>query len=204
MPAPATFQTPSTAIPEPPAFPSLMETQTPDAYLQAGFWDMWGIWIMLASILLVIAIAVIVLIRRKGRTLAAPLSPAETAIRDITMLRETHPSLRQAAVEFSLLLRKYLVGETKDPALYETQQEFNRRADALTALPSELQGVTRDLLDRMASLKYEQNTPGNDSLVNELADDTVQLINDIETDARRPKEETDLVVKKTSPRSNQR
>lgn len=43
------------------------------------------------------------------------------------MLRETHPSLRQAAVEFSLLLRKYLVGETKDPALYETQQEFNRR-----------------------------------------------------------------------------
>lgn len=204
MPAPTTFQTPSTAIPEPPAFPSLMETQTPDAYLQAGFWDMWGIWIMLASILLVIAIAVIVLIRRKGRTLAAPLSPAETAIRDITMLRETHPSLRQAAVEFSLLLRKYLVGETKDPALYETQQEFNRRADALTALPSELQGVTRDLLDRMASLKYEQNTPGNDSLVNELADDTVQLINDIETDARRPKEETDLVVKKTSPRSNQR
>lgn len=82
---------------------------------------------MLASILLAVAIAVIVLIRRKGRTPAAPLSPAETAIRDITMLRETHPSLRQAAVEFSLLLRKYLVGETKDPALYETQQEFNRR-----------------------------------------------------------------------------
>lgn len=204
MPAPATFQTPPTTIPEPPAFPSLMETQTPDAYLQAGFWDTWGIWIMLASILLVVAIAAIVLIRRKGSTPAAPLSPAETAIRDITMLRETHPSLRQAAVEFSLLIRKYLVGETKDQALYETQQEFNRRADALTALPSELQTATRDLLDRMASLKYEPNTPENDSLVNELADDTVQLINDIERDARRPKEETDLVVKKTSSRSTQR
>ena len=204
MPAPATFQTPPTAIPEPPAFPTLMETQSPDAYLQAGFWDTWGIWIMLASILLAVAIAVIVLIRRKGRTPAAPLSPAETAIRDITMLRETHPSLRQAAVEFSLLLRKYLVGETKDPALYETQQEFNRRADALTALPSELLGPTRDLLDRMASLKYEPDTPENDSLVNELADDTVQLINDIEADAHRTKEETDLVVKKPSPRPNQR
>ena len=204
MPAPATFQTPPTAIPEPPAFPTLMETQSPDAYLQAGFWDTWGIWIMLASILLAVAIAVIVLIRRKGRTPAAPLSPAETAIRDITMLRETHPSLRQAAVEFSLLLRKYLVGETKDPALYETQQEFNRRADALTALPSELPGPTSDLLDRMASLKYEPDTPENDSLVNELADDTVQLINDIEADAHRTKEETDLVVKKPSPRPNQR
>ena len=198
MPPPATFQPPPTAIPEPPAFPSLMETQSPDAYFQAGFWDAWGIWIILASILLAVAIAVIVLIRRKGRI------PSETAIRDISMLRNTHPSLRQAAVEFSLILRKYLVGETKDPALYETQQEFNRRADALTALPSELQAPTRDLLDRMASLKYEPDTPENDSMVNELADATVQLINDIEADAHRTKEETDLVVKKSSSRFNQR
>jgi len=43
-----------------------METQSPDAYFQAGFWDAWGIWIILASILLAVAIAVIVLIRRKG------------------------------------------------------------------------------------------------------------------------------------------
>lgn len=204
MPSPATFQTPPTAIPEPPAFPTLMETQSPDAYLHAGFWDSWGIWIMLAAILLAVAIAVIILIHRKGRKAAVPLTPAETAIRDITLLRETHPSLRQAAVEFSLILRKYLVGEAKDPALYETQQEFNRRADALTALPSGLQAPTRDLLDRMASLKYEPDTPENDSLVNELADSTVQLINDIETDARRTQEETDLVVNKPSARSNQR
>ena len=199
MPTPATFQSPPTAIPEPPAFPSLMESQSPDAYFQAGFWDAWGIWIILASILLAVAIAVIVLIRRKGRIPAAPLSPSETAIRDISMLRNTHPSLRQASVEFSLLLR-----DTKAPALYETQQAFNRRADALTAPPSELQAPTRDLLDRMASLKYEPDTPENDSMVNELADATVQLINDIEADAHRTKEETDLVVKKSSPRSNQR
>ena len=172
-----------------------METQSPDAYFQAGFWGAWGIWIILASILLAVAIAVIVLIRRKGRIPAAPLSPSETAIRDISMLRNTHPSLRQAAVEFSLILRKYLVGETKDPA---------RRADALTALPSELQAPTRDLLDRMASLKYEPDTPENDSMVNELANATVQLINDIEADAHRTKEETDLVVKKSSSRFNQR
>ena len=56
----------------------------------------------------------------------------------------------------------------------------------------------------MAALKYEPDTPENDSLVNELADDTVQLINDIEDDARRTKEETDLVVKKPAARSNQR
>ena len=56
----------------------------------------------------------------------------------------------------------------------------------------------------MASLKYEPDTPENDSMVNELADATVQLINDIEADAHRTKEETDLVVKKSSPRFNQR
>lgn len=204
MPSPPSFQPPPTAIPEPPAFPSLMETQSPDAYLHAGFWDTWGIWIMVAAILLAVAIAVILLIRKKGSAAPAPLSPAETAIRDITLLRETHPSLRQAAVEFSLILRKYLVGETKDPALYETQQEFNRRADALTALPSHLQAPTRDLLDRMAVLKYEPDTPENDTMVNELADSTVQLINDIEADSHITQEETDLVTQKPAARSQQR
>ena len=57
MPPPDTFQPPPTAIPEPPAFPSLMETQSPDAYFQAGFWDAWGIWIILASILLAVGIS---------------------------------------------------------------------------------------------------------------------------------------------------
>ena len=52
MPAPTAFQPPPTAIPEPPVFPSLMETQAPDAYLHAGFWDTWGIWLALAAILL--------------------------------------------------------------------------------------------------------------------------------------------------------
>ena len=163
-----------------------METQAPDAYLHAGFWDTWGIWLALAAILLAVAAAVILLIRKKGRTAPAPLTPAQSAVRDITMLRETHPSLRQAAVDFSLILRKFLVGETKDPALYETQQEFNRRADALTALSTELQGPTRDLLDRMAVLKYEPDTPENDSMVNELADRTVQLINDIDAGGNGP------------------
>ena len=156
------------------------------------------------SVLLAVAAAVILLIRKKGRTAPAPLTPAQSAVRDITMLRETHPSLRQAAVDFSLILRKFLVGETKDPALYETQQEFNRRADALTALSTELQGPTRDLLDRMAVLKYEPDTPENDSMVNELADRTVQLINDIDAASRTTQEETDLIVKKPSARTNQR
>ena len=164
----------------------------------------WGIWLALAAILLAVAAAVILLIRKKGRTAPAPLTPAQSAVRDITMLRETHPSLRQAAVDFSLILRKFLVGETKDPALYETQQEFNRRADALTALSTELQGPTRDLLDRMAVLKYEPDTPENDSMVNELADRTVQLINDIDAASRTTQEETDLIVKKPSARTNQR
>ena len=204
MPAPTAFQPPPTAIPEPPVFPSLMETQAPDAYLHAGFWDTWGIWLALAAILLAVAAAVILLIRKKGRTAPAPLTPAQSAVRDITMLRETHPSLRQAAVDFSLILRKFLVGETKDPALYETQQEFNRRADALRALSTELQGPTRALLDRMAVLKYEPDTPENDSMVNELADRTVQLINDIDAASRTTQEETDLIVKKPSARTNQR
>lgn len=196
MPVPDAI--PSSSIPDAPAFPDLPETPDPGIYLHASFWDTWGIWIILFSVLLVVAIIVIILLSRKKRPVTRQLSPAEAAIKDIGQIRETHPGIKHAAVAFSLTLRKYLVGETKDPALYETQQEFNRRANALTTLPSELQTPTRDLLDRMASLKYEPDTKENDTLVNELADATVKLITDIETASHQEQEETDLVVKKAS------
>lgn len=192
----------STAIPEPPAFPALQETPSPDAYLNAGFWGVWGIWIILAAALLLVAAAAFFIIRKNSRKPVAPLTAAQTALRDIDVLRNMQPPLKQAAVDLSLILRKFLVGETSDPALYETQQEFNRRANALTALPAKLQIPTRELLDRMADLKYEPDTRENASLVNELADRTVQLINDIETAARAVQQETDLVVGKSSARTN--
>lgn len=177
-----------------------MKTEAPDAYLHESFWSQWGIWIILALILLSAASIIILLIRKKNRVSSPPLTPSEIALWDIAIVRKTNPPLKQAAVDFSLILRKYLVGETQDPALYETQQEFNRRANALTSLPTALQGTTRDLLDRMAALKYEPHTPENDTLVNELADNTVQLINEIEASTRAKQEETDIVVKKTSSR----
>ena len=53
-------------------------------------------------------------------------------------------------------------------------------------------------------MKSAPDTPQNDSMVNELADRTVQLINDIDAASRTTQEETDLIVKKPSARTNQR
>ncbi len=199
------LQTPGNGIPEPPPFPELKETDvaslvdssSSDGYLQYGLYELWQdhwVWIIVLITLIIIGLKVYLYIRRKKLARAAIITPAQIAAREINELCASHPTLKHAAVGFSLILRKYLVGETEDPALYETQQEFNRRANALTALPEHLQAPTRDLLDRMATLKYEPNTANDDSVVKELATGTLQLIENIEATHRAPTEETDLLI----------
>lgn len=204
MPAPTAFQPPPTAIPEPPVFPSLMETQAPDAYLHAGFWDTWGIWLALAAILLAVAAAVILLIRKKGRTAPAPLTPAQSARQGHHHAPGNTPVPQAGRRGLLPYPAKIPGGGNQRPGPVRDPAGIQPPADALTALSTELQGPTRDLLDRMAVLKYEPDTPENDSMVNELADRTVQLINDIDAASRTTQEETDLIVKKPSARTNQR
>ncbi len=188
------------AIPDPPPFPTLVETEAPDEFLQYGMLEFWNDWHIRIIVLIVLLIAYQIyrVKRNKKRLVAQPLSPREIALNDIAALKAANPDLKQAAVDLSLILRRYLVGETNDPALYETQQEFNRRANALITLPESMQNPTHALLDRMAALKYEPNTPNSAPAVQELADSTVKLIEDIEAATRRPSEETDLFVNKPS------
>ncbi len=188
------------AIPDPPPFPTLVETQSPDGFLHYGLleiWADWYLWIIIPLVLL-IALQIYRIKRNKKRRIAQPLSQKEIALNAIAALRAENPDLKQAAVDLSLILRRYLVGETNDPALFETQQEFNRRANALITLPESMQNPTHALLDRMAALKYEPNTTNSATAVQELADSTVTLIKDIEAATRRPTEETDLFVHKHS------
>ncbi len=199
------LQMPANGIPEPPPFPelkdtdvaSLVDSSSSEGYLQYGLYELWQdrwVWIIILIALIIIGLQAYLYIRRKKLARAAIITPAQVAVREINELRASHPTLKHAAVGFSLILRKYLVGETDDPALYETQQEFNRRAGALTALPEHLQAPARDLLDRMAALKYEPNTPDDDAVVGQLAVGTLQLIDDIEATHRAPAEETDLLI----------
>lgn len=160
-------------------------------------------WVLLLSILGVILALVIILLRKYFfRKKIVPLGPGEIAAEKIRDILASSPDLKTASVQLSLIFRSYLTGKAEDPALYETQQEFNRRGDALASIPLEFQNPSRELLDQMARLKYEPRSEQDDQKVKELATRTVDLINGIDSATKQPGEETDITARKRkSPRT---
>ncbi len=182
------------SIPTPPAFPVLEEAAKPDVYLQLTFWEEYGALVLICAFVLIALVTYFVFFFGKNKKQII-YTPAQICIQKIHALQTDKLSLKDAAVNFSLVLREYITGKTEDPTLYETQEEFNRRVNSLNALPNALHEPVRDLLDEMARLKYEPYTENNDEKVNALAERTVNLINDIEQYQEKEIKETDIVNK---------
>jgi hypothetical protein len=64
------------------------------------------------------------------------------------------PTARDAAVEASLILRRYLSLAAGDPALFETHEEFVSRHDALSCLSQQAREACARGFSRLATLKY--------------------------------------------------
>lgn len=182
------------SIPTHPAFPVLEEAAKPDVYLQLTFWEEYGALVLICAFVLIALVTYFVFFFGKNKKQII-YTPAQICIQKIHALQTDKLSLKDAAVNFSLVLREYITGKTEDPTLYETQEEFNRRVNSLNALPNALHEPVRDLLDEMARLKYEPYTENNDEKVNALAERTVNLINDIEQYQEKEIKETDIVNK---------
>lgn len=73
------------------------------------------------------------------------------------------PAARAAAVQSSLILRTYLSVAANDPALFETQEEFIARSDALTALTPSARDACHEGFSQLASLKYGPVSPTADA-----------------------------------------
>ncbi|MEI6654710.1 MAG: hypothetical protein WCP45_08085 [Verrucomicrobiota bacterium] len=69
------------------------------------------------------------------------------------------PHARKAAVQASLILRKYLSRAANDPALFETHEEFISRHDALTVLTESARAACASGFAQLASLKYAPQDP---------------------------------------------
>lgn len=61
---------------------------------------------------------------------------------------------REAAVTVSEILRRYLAGSLREPALFETHEEFISRHDALKDLPEDIRGSVAAFFAQLAGLKY--------------------------------------------------
>jgi hypothetical protein len=95
-----------------------------------------------------------------------PSAPAQAAARNLAyseasggLARIAATQARDAAVQASLILRKYLSLAVNDPALFETHEEFIARHDALSALTDSARNACESGFASLAALKYAPQIP---------------------------------------------
>jgi hypothetical protein len=112
------------------------------------------LWITIGAVLLVALIAW--LIRRRMTRAKDPTNIREAAIKDAINALDTisHSDAHAAALESSMILRKYLSITAEDPALFETHEEFVSRHDALQKIPQATRDEVATIFNRLATIKY--------------------------------------------------
>ncbi|MEO7101191.1 MAG: hypothetical protein ABI162_17700 [Luteolibacter sp.] len=136
----------------------LLDPPSPDALVPD---PIIGFWIVVGLILVLLVISIILIIRRKKNAAPNPLAARNAAYREAVSALEKMNALqsRDAAVQSSLILRKYLSLAANDPALFETHEEFISRHDALNALTEEARKASQSGFTRLASQKYGAEIP---------------------------------------------
>jgi len=130
---------------------------SPEALLpDHGLWPWWA-----SAILLATAVAVVLYVVFRKRRPAA-IDARGNAFREangaLSGIKTDDP--RDAAVQCSLVLRKYLSAAAADPALFETHEEFIARRDALSSLTETARAAAESGFTRLAALKYGPEMPG--------------------------------------------
>ncbi|MEI7909162.1 MAG: hypothetical protein WCK77_05960 [Verrucomicrobiota bacterium] len=133
--------------------PAAPEALLPPDYTQAG-------WLAAALVALVL-LAAWLIHRLRRRPANTPLSRRNLAYKEATgaLGRVAAANARAAAVQTSLILRKYLSLAAEDPALFETHEEFIARNDALQSLTETARAACAAGFARLAACKYAPAIP---------------------------------------------
>lgn len=112
--------------------------------------------LLIAGIVTAVILGVVVwlILRRRKKKLPTPPGLLDNALAALQALEQSTPPLRECSLRVSMILRTYLAGQTHDPALFETHEEFSRRMDSLAAVPAACREQTRELLESLAEYKY--------------------------------------------------
>lgn len=143
----------------------LLEPQ--DALELVPTWEPRLWWLAIAIPLLIALFFLIRRLLRKKITHDPHLARREayqTAKQNLADLSPTTP--RETATALSLILRTYLAIDLREPALYETHEEFIGRGQHLAKLPPDLRETVIQHFSSLATLKYapENTTPHTDPL----------------------------------------
>ena len=137
----------------------LMEPASPESLLpDAGFpWP-----ILIVATLIIIAIVAFLVIKRKNPAIFAdPRKLRDAAFaRSRAALRSINAgNAREAAVQASLIVRHFLAEAARDPALFETHEEFITRRDSLRQLTDSARESGGKGFTWLANLKYAPQPP---------------------------------------------
>jgi hypothetical protein len=118
------------------------------------------LWLAVAGGILLVTL-IVFLVRRRKRRGPTALELREAAYKNAKNSLSTvnAQDARDAAVQVSLILRRYLSLAAGDPSLYETHEEFITRHDSLAALSPSAREQCAERFARLASLKYGRDTP---------------------------------------------
>lgn len=137
----------------------LMEPASPEALMpDSGLW----FWLVLAAMVVLVVLVIMIYLRHGKSSVAAdPERMRHAAFAEATaaLANIRTADVRDAAVQSSLILRRYVLAVTGDPALYETHEEFVLRHDALQALAAEARAAAEAGFTRMAAMKYAPEMP---------------------------------------------
>lgn len=121
---------------------------------------------------------VVYLLRKSGSTnTRATLLDGVRA--SLAALKDEEPSLplHVTATRLSLIIRRYLEAAFKDPALFETNEEFTLRPGALKNIHPDSRKAVVDHLTKLSQLKY---APSNSRESASLIDEAERLVANLE------------------------
>ncbi len=140
----------------------LLDPALPEALLPGPLVEPWMI---LLAVMLVAGLFVFLVLKfRRKRHTIDPLAERAAAFEEArtALARMDASDARDAATRASLILRKYLSIAARDPALFETHEEFVSRSDSLQALSPAARSASESGFATLAAMKYSPDTPEAD------------------------------------------
>jgi len=142
----------------------LMEPPSPETLIPDSPLEPWMIIVLMVLILW--ALTIFLLIKRKKKAAVDPLAARKAAYDEAAVALGKIGDVpgRDAAIQSSLILRKYLSTAAGDPALFETHEETIGRHEALKDFSAEARQAAGRGFARLASLKYAEVPPDVESV----------------------------------------
>ncbi|MGB0992527.1 MAG: DUF4381 family protein [Akkermansiaceae bacterium] len=160
--------------------PPLKDITDPSPFLPppTPIWHEWWFWVSIAAGIITLAVILYFIFKPKAAAASrrSLLDDARTRLKTLRENAEQTPP-QTLATRISIIIRRYLEAAFKDPALFETNEEFTLRKTALQNIHPDLKTSITDFLHDLSQLKY---APADHPNPAQLIDDAEALLSTIE------------------------